>query len=794
MFDYQQMSFDSSYQGHNDMVTLTKPNLLLSCINHHLDYHKTKYPALKDLTDLTIQQALITKDLLFVLIGIEGHYIRFSNKYNQADLESSIVGPEFKIAKSLDISLKLITKKVIKYGRYYCSLNNFLENYNNETFGKAVQNLCFSIVQFKSKYEQLVYELEQQFKYNTNFNLSTLDNMLTEISNPMKHYYDIINLIHNDTIERYRSEEKQIKLDEKIDLFIDPTKFNVCKGGLVLQIIQARIRAFKGDASSTKFLIELFEQVSKDYLISLNEWLVNGNIDDPFNEFLIKQTNFQSFLTPQMQIYWDEIYKIRFDGLIDQFSNKDIQSKILLTGKYLNVFKYCCGLENLDSVNDNIGSISSLFNQNLELKVNHYYQRANKLLMKLIFEGYNFPDILKYYKETYLLNNSIIDKFIDSNFNDLARNKFKISVSKLTKNFNNLKRNDSEIKEILNDNLEFSVNSLNFYELAKEVLNIEPITNIESQRIEDILGSKSKLTSSSSTRIEEPSANQLSIASINLNLDLPFPLNLIINYNFNLQYQLIFNNQLYIKFIDKFIDNTWKEVNSNAVWKYNFANVKISKWILRSRVLLNRIRDFVNELQYYLSSEIINKNHEEFNKSIINIQESLKKEPLESSFDENDNSFKGINNNYNGLFNRITAVNTTNDFDLNNLINSMSTYLNNILRDSFLAHEQIMNDLSSLLQIIILYNQFLTKLKTSLILSDRLLFEQYKSNYPDTFKELTEESMQIIYENLNEELNKFYEGFNVLLTRFMSSINSNLDNTSQQFLNFFESLENSFPN
>lgn len=788
------MSFDSSYQGHTDTVTLTKPNLLLSCIHHSLDYHKTKYPALKDLTDISIQQALITKDLLFVLIGLEGHYIRFSSKYNPTDLESSILGPEFKIAKSLDISLKLITKKVIKYGRYYCSLNNFLENYNNETFGKVVQNLCYSIVQFKSKYERLVVELEQQFKYNSNFNLSTLDNMLNEISNPMKHYYDIINLIHTDTIERYRSEEKQLRLDEKIDLFIDPTKFNVCKGGLVLKIIQSRIKAFKGDVSSTKFLIEMYEQVSKDYLNSLNEWLANGIIDDPFNEFLIKQTNFQSFLTPKMQIYWDEIYKIRYDGLIDQFTNKDIQSKILLTGKYLNIFKYCCGLENLDSINDNIGSISSIFNQNFELKVNHYYKRANKLLMKLIFEGYNFTEIVNYYKEIYLLDNSSIDKFISTNFNDLAKNKFKISVSKLTKNFNNLKRNNSEIKEILNDNLEFSVNSLNFYELAKEVLNIEPITNIESQNIEDILGSRSKLTSSTSTRIEESEANQLSVASINLNLDLPFPLNLIINYNFNLQYQLIFNNQLFIKFIDQFVDNTWKEVNSNPVWKYQFENVKMSKWILRSRVLLNRMRDFINELQYYLSSEIINKNHNEFSKSISRINEKLKEEPLESTFSESNNSFKGVNNNYNGLFNKITAVDSADEFDLNNLVNSMSTYLNNILRDSFLAHEQIMNDLSKLLQLVILYNQFLTKLKTSLILSDKQLFEQYKANYPETFKDLNDESMVIIYDNLNEELNKFYEGFNMLLTQFMSSINSNLDNTSQQFLNFFESLENSFPN
>ncbi|EGV62359.1 gamma tubulin complex Spc97/GCP2 subunit Alp4 [Yamadazyma tenuis] len=834
-----------------DTVTLSnEPRLLQTCVIHDLRFQKARYHGLRDLTDINVQQALITKDLLFTLLGHEGQFIRLSDKYSARDLEVSIGGPEFKIAKNLDISLKLVTKKIIKFGRYYCSINNFLEHYDNESFGKAVQNLCHAIVAFKDKYEKVVIELENSFKYDASFNLNWFDNILNkQISSEMGHFYEIVNMIHNETLKRQREyfHNRDKYLDEyaqtqigddfhnpgSVDLFVDPIKFNVCKGGLVLQAIQQRIRAFKGDVVSTTFLTKLFEEVSKDYLNSLNEWLVNGIIDDPFKEFLIKQTSFQSFLKPSMQIYWDEIFKFRYDGLIDQLQSKDIQNKILLTGKYLNIFKHCTGLENFESFNENLMPIKSIFSQDFELKVDNFYKRANKLLMKLIFEGYNFNFVVEYYSKQFLLDNSSgVDNFIEANLNDLQRNKFKISISKLIKSFNNTLLSDenndlSPLNKSLNSKLEFSINSLSFYDLAKEVLAVEPINaedairdinrgetfeeivhkNLDNKR-QNIASAGSNISpeSTGNFRYDPQNADQLTILGVNLSMDLQFPLNLVINYNFNLQYQLVFNNQLFLKFINKLIDNTWKEVSLSHVWNFPGFDRKISKWILRSRVLLNRMRDFVNELHYYISLEVIDKNHKELKSHLESVAHQLKEEPLESSFSEADASgfngnssfVKGMTNSYHELFN--SKANNTNAspvdiIDLNNLSSKMATILNNILRDTFLVHEKVMNELQELLVLIVSYNQFLNKLKSSLIMMNDELFFQYKEAYPVYMedKEINSNSVETIYGNLNDELIKYFEGFNNSLTRFMSSINSNLDNSSQQFLNLFQSLENCFP-
>lgn len=826
-----------------DYVTLLKsPQLLQSCVIHPLKRHKVKIHSSNDVRDINNQQALIIKDLLFILLGHEGQWIRFDKGYDPDERKINVHGPDFKVAKHLDISLKVITKRIIQFGRYYCSINNFLHHYNNEEFGKVVQNLCHALSLFKDRYEQTVIDLEEQFKYNSQFNINQLENKLQkDINTQMSHFYEIINMIHNETMrrqeeygndrDRYFGDENQMIDDlyhpEAVDLAVDPIKFNVCKGGLILQLIEDRIKAHKGDQASTEFLSQLFEHVSKDYLLSLNEWLSDGMINDPFNEFMIKQTSFQSFLNSLMQIYWDEIFKFRYDGLIDQFQSKDIQNKILLTGKYLNIFKHCTNIENFEAFNDSLAPIMSISSQDFELKVNYYYKRANKLMMKLIIEGYDLNSVLKYYLNVFFLKDSFnIDRFIEQNLNDLQKSKYKISVSKLTRNFKRILFGNDEMNPVfrtLNGKIDFSVNSLSFYELAKDVLAIEPLNaedmlkdlnqggTIEDWVNKSLTNKRQKLNSASSNvnfsntrenpRQDNSEFDQLTILGICLTMDLPFPLNLVINYNFNLQYQLIFNNQTFLKFLNKLIDNTWKEVSFSDVWKYNF-DPKIRKFLIRSRALLHRMKSFIDEIDYHISLEVIERNNLELEKYLKQVTHKLNQEVLESDFKELDSDFnpnssfvKGASR-YHGLFNNKSSEGIESDIlDLDQLSNRMATILNNVLRDSFLVHEQVMNELQDLFGLIVLYNQFLGKLKSLLIMMNEELFYHYKEKYPETMEpnQFDEERANSMYRDCDGELTNYFEGFNGLLARFMNSLDSNLDNSSQQFLNLFESLEKCFP-
>lgn len=842
----------------SDTVTLlNEPDLYQSCIHHENHIYKIRPFGLNELNDLNLQQALMVKDLLFILLGNQGNYIRFSEKYDATNVHSMIKGPDFKIAKHLDISLKVITKKIIKYGKFYVAINNFLQMYNHERFGKVIQALCYELVQFKSQYEQAIIDIESQFKFNSSFNLNSLESILTkQISNQMNHFYEIINIIHEDTLKRQTLNQnsgnnyfnnfinflqQDLKQTGTIDLSTDIINFDICKGGVVLKIVQERIKIFKGDSGSSKFLLDLFQNISKDYLQSLNQWLINGLIDDPFEEFLIKENKFpQNILNNNMEKYWDEVFLIRNDGIISQFDDKNIQLKVLHTGKYLNIFKYCAGLENFDCLEELISPISSFLHQDFELKIDNFYKRANKLLMKLIFDGYNFESMIGFFLETFLVNNAFkIDKFLDMNFNDLQRNKFKVSISKLIKSFNQIsyqleedsnEDNEPDMKSPLYHNLEFSIDSSNFFELAKEILNVksfdaEAALKDNSNAFKELLNRS--LQNNSSDRVLPKSqesenydligdVDDLTILGINLDINLPFPLNLIINQSYNFEYQLIFKHQIIIKFLSKLIDKTWNEINLTTVWKYPKFDQKIKKWILRSRILHNRMKDFMNEFQYYINFDIVDTNILELVEYMTKINQQLNQDLLSTNLldqgndsdrmsfgNQNANSSmtKGISSiNYNELFsddkfNQRQKNSSGELIDLTNLINKIGTILNNILRDSFLTNDKILNVVKKLFNIIILYNNFLSRLKKSLIMMNSELFDQFHQAYPSRFtnKDVTESLINNRFDNLNQMLNYHFETFNSNLNDFMVLIKNYGDIENRQFLILMEKLEQCFP-
>lgn len=84
-------------------------------------------------------------------------------------------------------------------------------------------------------------------------------------------------------------------------------------------------------------------------------------------------------------------------------------------------------------------TITSLAAPDLELKIDEFYHRANKMLMKLLFDGYNFPSVVNIFQRLFLFADSFqIDNFIDSTFSELKRGKLKISVSRLQKQYDDI--------------------------------------------------------------------------------------------------------------------------------------------------------------------------------------------------------------------------------------------------------------------------------------------------------------------------------------------------------------------
>ncbi|KAK6456088.1 Spc98 family-domain-containing protein [Scheffersomyces xylosifermentans] len=834
-------------------------SLVQSCVNAPLRRPTRIRPYhLSEINDLKIQSGLVIKDLLFALLGYEGCYIRYSEKYDVNDTDLRLAGPDFKIAKHLDISLKSIAKKLVKYGKYYSGLTGFYETYNQPKYGKVLQRLCLLVEELLDQHQKVIVEIESEFKYNANFNLNILESIINqEISNKMTHLYEITVRIHAVTKERAKTTAETTDLRFQdilsnvkssinqagiIDSLANNGKFDVCKGGLVLRIVQDRINLFKGDSISSTFLTQLFDIVSEDYIEMLNKWLINGEIDDPYDEFLIREKPVPGSLieifNARSEHYWNELFIVKSDGLIDQFSNLDVQTKILNTGKFLNVFKLCTGLHNFKNLHELIEPIDRIYTHDLELKIDAFYNRANKLLMKLLFEGLHFKSLIKEFQSIFLFENSFnIDNFLESSFTDLKRNRYAISVSRLQKNyFENFERVEesttgtapvnltTSISEVLRNNQKFSITTSNFYEVAKEIMEVQTFdTDLKDEaNLKAFLNRTLKRNIQSSeddkqnTGYDQNHSDEYAITSIDLSISLPFPLNLILNRELSYHYELMFKILIIIKFITKFNDITWKEINRSDVWKYKSFEPRIRKWVLRCRVLHGRIRDFTNELQNYLNYDVVQSNFETFQESILKTEEVLKERVLGSDVNHNHEpqitnpkikSFNNYNNN-NSIFDdkisnsklnkaRITANrNQATDYaNVENLVTNLSEFLNTLINDSLITKPDLLLSLKNMFDIIISFNHYLSRLKKVLILCDQPLFEMYLTNYPDKFSDKSMDglSIQNRYVNLDNSLQDHFEKFRDALTEFIVTLRGFGESENKQILVLSERLEKCFP-
>lgn len=733
----------------------------------YIQAQKIKPFPLSDVKDTRAQEGLIIDDLLYVLIGLEGSYIRYSERYDPQLESLRQEGPDYRINKSLDSSLKDLTKKLVHLSKMYVALTTFTEVFNTASYGQVLQSFVYEIRQFLKKYIKFIDNIGHQFKFNKDFSLRQLEQDLrTNVTSKMNHLYEIIKTIY--TLNEIRKSEtpknafdnfvENIRTDLQktgsIDLLSDTTNHHIVKGGLVIQIIQDRLDSNTGDFKSNEFLAELLRNISRGYITMLNDWITKGQLNDPHNEFFISTNLVHDFKLNNFNAeqYWDSKFVIKTDGLPKQFSNKDLQIKVLLTGKYLNVLKEC-GVT-LDLFSNNL--VASLDSSNLLLILEEAYSIANNYIIDLLLNGYDFDNVLKELKTYYLLPNaSNINNFLSSTSNELKKAHNHVSSTKLRRAFNSIYNlnNDSDfILKLLNVTIEKE----SIYEYLIEILKVEAIdaeVALHSNNFDTI---KQLITKTLDNNEDGPNNESKSVESlkginfINFDIILPFPLNLIITRTNVIQYQLIFRHLLNLHFADQILNESWLEINKNKIWKYKYFDKPIPKWITRARSLHDRMKDFFKIYFSFLTTDVIEINWSSFQNEFNNLNEAE-------------------------------------DINLN-----LQKFLNTVLKNSILTNEKLIKIFSRLIHIISAYCGFLLSLRKVLILLNFELFEKYsdrlKGQYYDYNKNLER------LEKLNAYLNEYLDSFNQHLNGLIEGLKYYGELETPEFLILAQRLKQSFPN
>lgn len=547
------------------------------------------------------------EDLLFVFMGYEGQYIRYSYGYNPSDERDRLQGPTFKILPGLDPSLQDLTLSMLQMATHHSALEMFVNVQSREEFGIVNHALCAAIRTFLHDYLVMVAQLETQFLTNETFTLHLLHVHTLPTSQMMSQLYALASdLLKRNALLDVESEEESDA--EDFDNIIENLKRGgdlvpgnmtgkkICKGGVVIDLITKRLESMSGDPAARSLLTSLLRDASRPYMAMLNEWLHHGEIKDPHSEFLIKeQKSIRRDMLEQdyTDDYWERRYIIQKQNIPPQL--QDVKDKVLLAGKYLNVVRECGGVDISKVTRD----VPTSFDDPRFLdNVNNAYAYANESLMRLLLTTHALPARLRSLKHYFFLDPSdYFTYFMELSASELRKPLKSVNTVKLQSLLDLVLHQPGSIVSLdpFKENVHVEMNEVSLIKMLQRVVNITGIEQGES--LQPI-----------SNQPVENDKNAVGFTSLQLDYQVPFPVSLVISRKTVWRYQALFRYLLSLKYLESQLSTTWQTHNTGIVWSHKSSARKLEIWKRRVWTLRARMVVFVQQLLYFCTLEVIEPN------------------------------------------------------------------------------------------------------------------------------------------------------------------------------------------
>lgn len=678
---------------------------------------------LEDISSFREREALVVNDLLYVIRGKSGKYIKYKNNAKEAGIPERLRGMVYELDHHIDINFVEIANQLSSIGTQVSSLVYFEQYFNRSFYGKVVERYCEFLRTFLKDYERIVCNFYDSFSTDNSFSLvslyQTLNNFspmgnTTSIIQQISHLYTFSQLIIDENIQRLQSTTRLDMQFENImkslkedlnsssldEVIIDSQNSKYIKGGAVLNMLHSEIDKFKGNSRSSKFLSDLYDTISYDYIGMINDWLQFGKIFDPFDEFFIVEANpaVDSFTS----YYWTNKFAIKREGLLRQFTSLDSQKKLFLTGKYLAILRECEGDVIInDAAYD---PIKSLQDNNILIILNEAYIRANKLMEKMLFNDYQLSKFVRLLNKYFLINEgATFDNFLNNSNHYLKRSHnnddilreyeraYDIESNDITQSFfSNSLMAKFENKSILESILEIITTHVTD---ANEILKASNMGSLTELLTSNVQYNGNLKTSTLSSESETQKCNRLAISRFNIEIQIPFPLNQVILDSQKLEYQIIFRNSSLIKFLDKRLEKSWRELGYQTFWTWGFEDMRIRKWIKKCRLMHSKMYDFIRIYSFYSSIDV-----------------------LESNWSLVECLFKN-------------AANDDFLFDLSDFKFKMTEFLSSSMSDLLLSQEKLASSLYELLSLIFVFHEYVMSLRKTLLLMDESLLATQKEKH-----------------------------------------------------------------
>ncbi|KAN0065677.1 Microtubule-nucleating Tub4p (gamma-tubulin) complex component [Thecaphora frezii] len=561
-----------------------------------------------------IPEEELLRDVIFILQGISGRYVRWEEHYQLPSLEEGEQAEPEKVLRividgegrgQISAPTRRMIHRLAELGRLYCRISEFVqERAGAPGSGLIMQSLCHFISNELTGYYRLIASLEAQLNRACEDRngscggaapFSAAANAAAEPSTYV-------------TLKRMGVWTEEMALRMRMT----STIIESCRhahGGAIVSLIHSY--TFNGDPFIRNFTSQLLDEVSKPFFHSLSQWIYEGELHDPFDEFFVElntdprrpagnpsgggggdSAEIPSFndLEADAASLWQNKFIFR-KQMLPSFLDESFGRKIFSTGKSLNFIRHSCGDSDWMATRSNLDASGKDLRytdlSGLERTIDTAFTIASKRLLDIFLDKFRLLDHLRALKDYLML--------FRGDFVDLLMQSLGSSLSRPAA---------SLFRHNLTASLETAVRGSNAQFDDPDIL----------RRLD--------------ARILEFNEGDTGWDTFTLEYKVDSPVNTVLDTPAMIEYQTIFAHLWKIKRVELAVNASWlRLVSSSSAWRRikgkDATGRALDREAHRALVMLGEMIQFVRQMQGFCQLEVIEYSWDDLLKNLTRKQGDL---------------------------------------------------------------------------------------------------------------------------------------------------------------------------
>ena len=517
---------------------------------------------------LETQEALLVDDIIYVLSGYDGAYLR-AKLCNNSDALKSHRGAG---APLLALSLKLLPP-----AEHLAVIRDFIHTRGRHlSSGFVMHALCAALRDCLREHTVGLARLQQKHR--------EIGIKLQQLYYFLEPSVRMLELLHQlvDSLSR----------PHRVDGPSSEEVITTSHGGALLRLLYEHQVALAGDTEASALVGFLLERSSVPFYEMLTSWVYRGVLDDPHGEFFIVQSPVQqkeSLSTDFNCDYWLRRFTLVTDHIpafLESHANV-----ILECGKLLNLSREC--RRNPRFPDEKIAPLSfGLSAAILSARLEAAQSWASKGAMHLLVdEGRLYARLGALRRFFFLAQGDFFVHFLDSAEEELSKPVSRISVGRL--------QSKLELSLRQSDGGGTAING----ERGAIAGSPEPLScclqpfNLTSQLLRVVnTGNQNDPLPAEETADKTPGLD-----AFTFDYAVEWPLSLVLSRNAITKYQLLFRQLFHCKHIERQLSSSWRLAQATK-------GLSQSPSLLSSYGLRQRMLHFLHNLEYYMMFEVLEPN------------------------------------------------------------------------------------------------------------------------------------------------------------------------------------------